>query len=124
MDHFKSINDGHGHATGDLVLSRVASLLVSAGRRSDFVGRWGGEEFVLALPETDISGAYTVAERLRETIARTVFETSSSGTLFVTASFGVAELAARDSLDALVARADAAMYAAKEAGRNRVASAS
>ncbi len=121
LDHFKSINDRFGHITGDKVLQIVAELLRSNSRPGDLVGRYGGEEFCIVLPETSITGGIEIAEQLRGTIAegsRTRFTSSMQ----VTASFGVAALSTADVSDApdLVNRADKALYAAKEAGRNRI----
>lgn len=121
VDHFKSINDTHGHAAGDLVLQAVAGALTSIARRSDVVGRWGGEEFVVALPQTSEAGARVAAERLRKAIADAKCILPSGETIHVTASLGVASVDCAWQTDALVARADSAMYEAKSEGRNRVA---
>lgn len=135
IDHFKAVNDTFGHATGDLVLCGVAEVLQSFLRRRDVAGRWGGEEFLLLLPGTALERAARVAERLRARIESsrtgpwqllpgqlpTLGEPSSSGVgPGVTASFGVACYRPGDSLEALLTRADAAMYRAKREGRNRV----
>jgi len=123
VDRFKSINDNHGHGAGDAVLAAVGKILLAAARRSDLVARWGGEEFVVALPETNDFGGRIAAERLRACIEATRIALPDGGSdVSVTASIGVATLRAGESLDALVARADRAMYAAKVAGRNRVES--
>lgn len=120
IDHFKSVNDRHGHATGDLVLLAVADACRSVVRTADIVGRLGGEEFALLLPETDLAGASRSAERIRAAIAAAAIPTAA-GTLRVTASFGVAELHDADSdIPALLRVADAALYDAKRAGRDRV----
>ena len=116
LDDFKSVNDTYGHNAGDDVLRGIARLLQQRGRLSDTVGRWGGEEFVLICPDTPVTGALGLAEQLRERIARQEFV----GVGRRTASFGVAEAVAFEEADALIARADAAMYEAKHAGRNRV----
>ena len=118
LDHFKRTNDSFGHAGGDLLLSAVARLLDSAARQGDTVARFGGEEFVLVLPETDLPGARRLAERLRIAI-----EACRVGEMRTTGSFGVATLAAGDDVDSLLAAADAALYRAKAGGRNRVESA-
>ncbi len=121
LDHFKSINDRFGHITGDKVLQIAAEFLRSNARPGDLVGRYGGEEFCIVLPETSITGGVEIAEHLRSAIAEgsRIRFTSS---MRVTASFGVAALSTADTSDApdLVNRADKALYAAKEAGRNRV----
>jgi two-component system cell cycle response regulator len=120
IDHFKSINDKHGHQVGDQALVGVASVLQDDLRRNDLVGRYGGEEFSLLLPETGVEGARVVAERYRKRIEDKVFQLTD-GTLKLTASLGVAEL--NDNMkdtDALVRCADRALYKAKHDGRNRV----
>ena len=120
LDRFKSINDQHGHAVGDEVLAEASRRLAERLRGGEIVARQGGEEFVLMLPGADADRATGAAERLRRDIAESPFETSA-GPLAVTASFGVASLRAADlTPGSLLARADAAMYRAKQAGRNRV----
>jgi diguanylate cyclase (GGDEF)-like protein/PAS domain S-box-containing protein len=116
IDHFKAINDGWGHQTGDTVLAEVAGAVHEGARDADLAGRWGGEEFAILLPETDASGAAILAERLRSAIAGRDFGFGRP----VTASLGVAELTGSQDLKALQEAADRALYQAKEAGRNRV----
>jgi two-component system cell cycle response regulator len=125
VDHFKRINDAHGHGCGDAVLQGVARVLESVARRSDFVGRWGGEEFVVALPQTGEAGARVAAERLRRALAAATHTgpQAESPSLQVTGSIGIASSEAPWSIDALIGAADEAMYAAKSRGRNRVESA-
>lgn len=122
LDHFKRINDAHGHATGDLTLKQSAQLLSNSCRAGDLLARWGGEEFVLLLPEADLGQACAYAERLRQQ-----FEASPvSGApvlLGVTASFGVAQLDTHATLEELIKDADVALYKAKHAGRNQVCAA-
>jgi two-component system cell cycle response regulator len=123
LDHFKRVNDTHGHLVGDAVLRGVAELLVQAVRTSDLVGRYGGEEFLVVLPETDDEGAAAFAERVRERVAAHEFRGWDDGrALRMTASIGVATFpAARiESVVDLFARADAALYRAKADGRDRV----
>jgi diguanylate cyclase (GGDEF)-like protein len=117
LDHFKQINDLHGHDRGDKVLATIGQLVASNLRASDFAARYGGEEFLLLLPDTDSSGAFEVAEKLRRTIERA--EVRQVGTL--TASFGIATLP-DDAVEPeqLLRKADRALYAAKARGRNRV----
>jgi diguanylate cyclase (GGDEF)-like protein len=119
IDFFKKINDTHGHAMGDKVLQAVSGLLAEACRSSDFAARWGGEEFIILLPETCGEQAAVLAERLRTRI-----EEMRLGTLRkpiqLSASFGIAERGAHESLDQLINDADEWLYRAKEAGRNRV----
>ncbi|WP_051221414.1 GGDEF domain-containing protein [Conexibacter woesei] len=118
-DRFKRVNDEHGHAAGDVVLREIAARLRERVRREDIVGRWGGEEFVIALPETTPDGAAAVAESLREAIAGTPIEAGDDLRLGVTVSIGVAAWTGQE-LEELVDRADRALYAAKAAGRDRV----
>ncbi len=120
VDHFKNVNDTHGHAAGDAVLRGVATLVLSIARRSDLVARWGGEEFVIALPQTTEPGARVAAERLRRSISETAHTTPSGKSVTVTASIGIASADAPWKLEELLGRADQAMYAAKGRGRNRV----
>jgi len=120
VDHFKQINDTFGHAIGDSVLLSLAQILRSMAREVDVVGRIGGEEFAIILPETSISNAATFAERLRTFIANTNVN-SAKGEIKVTASFGIASNANCDmSLDNLISKADEALYRAKQLGRNRI----
>jgi two-component system cell cycle response regulator len=123
VDHFKQINDKRGHATGDVVLAEVAKLLVSALRSCDVVARWGGEEFVVALPSTPVAGAVQVAERVRKQLEEADIRDGNGDRVPVTASFGVAQFTAGKSLEHLIDGADRAMYRAKSGGRNRVCSA-
>jgi two-component system cell cycle response regulator len=118
-DRFKRVNDEHGHAAGDVVLREIAARLRERVRREDIVGRWGGEEFVVALPETTPDGAAAVAESLREAIAGLPIEAGDDLLLGVTVSIGVAAWTGQE-LEELVDRADHALYAAKAAGRDRV----
>lgn len=119
-DHFKQVNDHHGHAAGDTVLREIVQIMQQILRDSDRVGRLGGEEFAVLLPETDSTTAQHLAERLRACIAAQCF-TGLAGDFNVTASIGIASLAAQDShLDDLLKRADQALYQAKAQGRNRV----
>ncbi|HZW26075.1 MAG TPA: GGDEF domain-containing protein [Gallionella sp.] len=123
VDHFKRINDTHGHPAGDAVLRQVARLLSGRLRGGDVLGRYGGEEFCVLAPDTDAEGARTLAESLRDIISFRPLHTER-GELSVTVSIGVAccpDDSARELKD-LLAEADAALYAAKEAGRNRVVS--
>ena len=118
IDHFKRVNDKHGHQTGDLVLQAVAGAFFATLRTNDRVGRYGGEEFLAILPEIGAAGAFAVAERLRGAIASLAVQTPGAG-ISVTASIGVAELKGDEKTESLLARADTALYAAKDAGRDR-----
>lgn len=116
LDHFKSVNDLHGHQTGDRVLVALAGKLQEGIRELDVVGRWGGEEFLVICRGTDLPGAVTLAEKLRGIIASHVFPVVGAKT----GSFGVASHHAAETIDALIARADSALYQAKLKGRNLV----
>jgi diguanylate cyclase (GGDEF)-like protein len=118
LDRFKEINDSFGHAAGDVMLRAVSRLLTSLARQGDTVARWGGEEFVVVLPETDLAGARRFAERLRRTI-----EAHAVGEMKTSASCGVATMLANDTVEELVGAADQALYQAKANGRNRTESA-
>lgn len=120
LDRFKQVNDRHGHVAGDAVLRHVAGVAARAVRTTDALARYGGEEFVVLAPETDAKHALQLAERVREAVAGspTPFEQQQ---IAITASFGVATLHPGDAEpDTLIARADAALYRAKAAGRNCV----
>ena len=117
VDHFKSINDGLGHAGGDAVLREVAERLRHRVRLEDVVGRWGGEEFLVLSAIADADAAAVLAERLRAAIADEPFEIEGAGTIRVTVSIGCA--AGAGDAEALVREADAALYEAKALGRNR-----
>ena len=120
LDHFKKVNDAHGHGAGDHVLKVFGERLLTTLRETDLAGRIGGEEFIIVLPETDLTGARPFSERLRQAIAAAPIALAS-GKIEVTCSLGIAERTDFD-LDAgqLLARADAALYQAKADGRNRV----
>lgn len=120
VDHFKSINDMHGHAVGDRALQHLGTLLSAQMRDIDRVGRWGGEEFIVVLPGTPLAQAQEVAERLRER-AQALPARWQERAVSTTVSLGVSQWAGpSDELAALLARADAALYRAKANGRNRV----
>ena len=120
IDHFKQVNDTYGHAAGDQVLIKLAEVSRRLLRATDICGRLGGEEFVGLLPETPADQAYTVAERLRETLAETPVATPA-GEIRFTVSIGIATATPGDrSIDDLIRVADEAMYEAKAAGRNKV----
>ncbi|MBK5931319.1 sensor domain-containing diguanylate cyclase [Halochromatium salexigens] len=121
LDFFKRINDEHGHLAGDQLLQRIATLLCDNTREADWIARWGGEEFLILMPDTNLTQARGFIERLRQQIETTRFLIDDR-TLRITVSAGLAaaRLDADDSQDALVSRADNALYAAKTAGRNRV----
>ena len=116
IDHFKRINDTRGHDSGDLVLQRVAQIISNHVRQQDYVGRWGGEEFLVIQPYTDARDAMVMAEKLRGIIATSLFDPANP--LAVTASFGVSEFRRGDDFGASFRRADVALYSSKAAGRN------
>ncbi|MDG4867442.1 diguanylate cyclase [Guyparkeria sp. 1SP6A2] len=116
LDHFKRINDSFGHSAGDEVLRTVSEIARQTVRETDLVGRWGGEEFMVLLPQTPLAEAAVLAERLRQAVDDHDFPSVRH----VTASFGVAGFRPEDALDSLVLRVDKALYRAKENGRNRV----
>jgi diguanylate cyclase (GGDEF)-like protein len=121
IDHFKAVNDKHGHLAGDGVLSLMAATMSALVRDYDLLGRFGGEEFIICLPHTGPSEALQIAERLREKVSLISAEGVGSSEVQVTISVGVASLeTSRRSLDELIAAADAALYRAKAAGRNCV----
>lgn len=121
IDHFKNINDTHGHKAGDIVLQKLGHLLRETLRTVDIIGRIGGEEFAILLPETDLHEAVEIAERLREIIAHSDFKSEAGLPLHFTVSIGVATLKDKDaSLGILLNLADKALYEAKGSGRNKV----
>jgi diguanylate cyclase (GGDEF)-like protein/PAS domain S-box-containing protein len=121
IDHFKEVNDHYGHAAGDQVLQTVSQILVENVRKVDILGRYGGDEFAVLLPEIDMFAATGVAERLRQVIADTSIHSKKNGPIRITASLGVAKLSTTiKDLEALLQNADRAMYHAKSTGRNRV----
>ncbi|MBB3332531.1 diguanylate cyclase (GGDEF)-like protein/PAS domain S-box-containing protein [Halomonas campaniensis] len=115
IDHFKSVNDRHGHEMGDEILRRLAQRIRESLRNTDLLARWGGEEFTILLPDTRLQGAATFAERLRRQIAD-----SRIRGLSVTVSIGITAYRPGDDADRLLSRADDALYRAKKAGRNSV----
>ena len=120
IDHFKSVNDEYGHATGDQVLSKMVSIASSVLRQEDLVGRLGGEEFAIVLVDSDATAAMKVAERIRQAIKQVKFP-SDAGPFNVSVSIGVSEPFYSDgSIDKALERADTALYAAKRNGRDRV----
>jgi diguanylate cyclase (GGDEF)-like protein len=119
IDRFKAVNDRFGHEVGDHVLIEIAGRLAGSVRSPDILGRWGGEEFLLISPHTDHDAALELAERCRGRVADTAFHEAAD----ITASFGVATLAAGEDARSRVRRADHALYRAKNDGRDRVVAA-
>ncbi|MBU6429709.1 MAG: sensor domain-containing diguanylate cyclase, partial [Cyanobacteria bacterium REEB65] len=120
VDHFKKFNDTYGHSTGDDVLRLVARTVKANTREDDIAARFGGEEMLVLMPDTPLEGAEILAERLRTAIATAALVSQSGDELRVTVSIGVAELLPEEAPQGMLERADAALYEAKHAGRNRV----
>ena len=119
LDHFKDINDAHGHQVGDHILHDVATRMVTGARSSDIVGRYGGEEFLIIFENTTLDVARDLAERIRIRVLGDPF-VEDSKKLYITVSLGAAQARAGDDAETLIRRADMALYEAKTAGRNRV----
>jgi diguanylate cyclase (GGDEF)-like protein len=119
IDHFKSVNDTYGHLTGDEVLRTVSDVIANSLRSADFCGRYGGEEFLLVMTQTNINGALLCAERIRSTIEQSRFPNMGAD-FRVTVSLGVTEFGGKEDIPTMIERADKALYRAKETGRNRV----
>jgi diguanylate cyclase (GGDEF)-like protein/PAS domain S-box-containing protein len=115
VDHFKRVNDTYGHVVGDHVLKNVVDVIKENMRQTDYIVRWGGEEFVLVAPETDLEGAKVLVERVRKAVEGYKFDKVGR----VTVSLGIAQFKENDTKDGLIKRADNAMYKAKTGGRNR-----
>ncbi|HNV69494.1 MAG TPA: GGDEF domain-containing protein [Candidatus Ozemobacteraceae bacterium] len=120
IDHFKKVNDTHGHSVGDLALAHVATCVCRGLRASDMCARYGGEEFAFMLPATDLTQARVIAEQVRRMVAGTPLDLREGETLPLTISIGIGEQKPGETLDALLKRADAALYTAKKEGRNCV----
>ncbi len=119
IDHFKQVNDTHGHIAGDRILRQVAETIVETVRQTDMSFRFGGEEFVVVLSKTNLEGAAVIGDRLRQLVESSVTSYKQQD-LRVTISVGATQLTTEDDLDAFFDRADGALYAAKNNGRNRV----
>ena len=120
LDHFKAVNDTHGHQAGDLVLQSIAGILQSHVRPFDKVYRYGGEEFLICLPNADMTQCARVLERLRRVVEASPVPITETTTLPVTASIGAAPMTKGRSVEQIIEKADQALYAAKQGGRNRV----
>ena len=120
IDHFKVVNDNYGHDAGDVVLASFGKMLRRYSREVDFVGRWGGEEFLVVLPKTDLNGAVRFAEKLREVVSRSKFMYKGVR-IPITISGGVADRISSESMEDMLKRADENLYQAKEGGRNKIA---
>ncbi|WP_404300935.1 GGDEF domain-containing protein [Alicycliphilus denitrificans] len=120
LDHFKTINDTHGHAAGDVALQAFARMVRACVRSSDILARWGGEEFLLLMSNTQAADGMRLMERVRATVAATPVVLPDGTALHLTVSTGLAQLAPHEGSEALLHRADTALYQAKHQGRNRV----
>ncbi len=116
IDHFKEINDRYGNLSGDTVLKTFAKIMKDRTRKTDITGRWGGEEFIIICTETASAGAAVIAENLRKTFENHTFKEEG----IVTASFGIAEYKAEDTVETVIARADSSLYTAKNNGKNQI----
>lgn len=121
IDHFKAVNDAHGHSTGDLVLGRTAEILLASIRKSDFVFRYGGEEFLIVLVETTKKDAGKIAEHIRQTVQNSPISLPDGSGISITLSIGVAEYEGHPDYQYMINAADKALYSAKKSGRNRIA---
>ncbi len=121
IDHFKKLNDSHGHQTGDIVLRGMCDIVKKQLRNSDILCRYGGEEFGVVMPETDVSGAMVVAERVRNAVEKQPFTSVAGEPLNITVSLGLGALPPAEDAETIIKSADEALYRAKESGRNRVA---
>ena len=122
IDHFKNVNDMYGHLTGDAVLRTVATMIDKTMRNTEFCGRYGGEEFLIILTQTDIKGALIFAERVRANIENILFPDLDPD-FKVTVTIGLSEYHIREDVEKIISRADEALYRAKKGGRNRIESA-
>jgi diguanylate cyclase (GGDEF)-like protein len=119
IDHFKRVNDNHGHQCGDMVIREIGAKLTKSLRKYDYAGRYGGEEFYVVFSNTTADIAQSIAERFRIEMGETQFECGEE-TFNVTVSIGVAQFNSGESPDRWISRADGAMYQAKQRGRNQV----
>ena len=122
LDHFKLVNDEHGHMTGDRVLKSLSRLLQDRLRRTDIIGRYGGEEFAVILLNTDVENAHQIMDKIRESFSQ-IRQISSESDFYVTFSCGIAAFPQIKNASELNAAADQALYKAKETGRNRIVNA-
>jgi len=119
IDHFKRINDTYGHLAGDFILKEFVKIIKNIIRESDILGRFGGEEFVLLLPNTKISGALRLAGRIKDAVENHIFKYGNTD-IKITTSIGITSVSPSDSVESLLERVDEALYDAKRKGRNRI----
>ena len=119
IDHFKRVNDTYGHDCGDVVLRTIAQTFLSAIRKQDHVSRWGGEEFMFLLPETDENGSSTLAEKIRRIIEKQQFQCNEQRLSDISMTFGIAVFDNHSDIDTLIKHADLALYYGKNTGRNK-----
>ncbi len=117
VDNFKATNDAHGHDAGDFILQEIAKLMFNAVRKQDTVGRWGGDEFLLLLPQTTLSGGFKLAENIRNLIMKQTFEFKDI-ILHITLTFGISAYEESETIDECLKRSDLALYEGKRMGRN------
>jgi len=122
IDYFKRVNDTYGHLVGDSLLKSIANLLKSHLRKNDIASRYGGEEFLILLPETELDGAMAVAQKIKDNLAKKEWKLKETGESMgkVTVSMGIALYKLNEPEEALIKRADDALYLAKDRGRNRI----
>ncbi len=120
IDHFKSYNDSHGHWEGDQVIIRIGKILSNLREDGQWPFRYGGEEFVLLLPNTRCDDAYQIAKNLHKIVAGQIFTTAMESSISVTVSIGLTQLRPNDNYEKIFQRADEALYKAKENGRNQI----
>lgn len=119
IDNFKSVNDNHGHECGDYILKALVNTIISGLRKQDIVGRWGGEEFILLLPETNLAGGEIAAEKIRKIIYQNKFIYNNK-VIPISITFGVSEYSSGKDIDSCIKEADSALYKGKGKGKNRV----
>jgi diguanylate cyclase (GGDEF)-like protein len=119
IDHFKKVNDTYGHDAGDLILKKISKLMQNSSREQDTIARWGGEEFMILLPETTIEEAHAVAQRILETLREKVY-TYEEEEISLTMSFGLTMYEDKESIDELIKRVDEKLYEAKDNGRDQI----
>lgn len=123
IDHFKQFNDNYGHDIGDEILKLTSKTFTTSVRETDIIGRYGGEEFIIIVPETDLKEVKLVAERVRANVEKQTLYTDKFGELKCTLSIGISTIiGTEENLEEMVKRADNMLYKAKESGRNRVVS--